>query len=685
MKNRINVEDILDNSPDIIFTIDTDGKILYANPSFYAQLGYSKDEVIGKSIKEFIVDKKIYKECMLSVKATGVCLNQDTFFKRKDGSILHVIKNVRAITKNGKPEYIIVNARDITIVDELNSLLEEAKDKLERQNKHLEKLVKERTKDLNLRNVLLEKIKDSLPEGLIFLSSDGQHIIINKQAEKLLNKKKVSSLRSLLLLIRKKLKNRSIPVFIQEVKSIINNNCEGSFEVELKNGKFLRFVIKIVKSGEHVYGYLVLIHDITVNKKIEKELKDKLYKDQLTGLPNRTKLIEDIEQSKNITLAILNIDDFKEINDFYGHDIGDLVLKDLARLIKKWCSNYGLKVYRLSGDEFGILANRYYPKHEFVNFIQKLISSIEKRKIVINDYEIHINLTAGIAEDKDNILSKADMALKLAKEKKKPFLIFEPDNELLKRYKENIIIVKKLRYAFEHGGFVIHYQPILSNKTGKIEEYECLVRLIDENGNIVPPLKFLDVAKKTKMYSKITRIVINQAFEKFKNKKYRFAINLSVSDILDYQTVNFIIDRLKQFNGRNRVVFEILESEGIENFEEVSKFIKEIKSLGAKVAIDDFGSGYSNFEFLLKLEVDYLKIDASIIKNIHSDIYSHIIAETIVSFCKKLGIKTIAEYVCSEEVFEHVKSLDIDYSQGFFIGKPEPLLKNERSKEVIKN
>ncbi len=682
----IDIKTILDNSPDIIFTINTEGKILYANPAFYKLLGYEESEVIGNSIKQFIPDKDIYNSCMLSVKQSGACLNQDTYFIRKDGSIIHVIKNVRAVTKEGRIQYLIVNARDISIIDRLNTLLEEAKEKLRKQNIELERLVNEKTKDLEFKKILLEKIKDTLPVGLIFISADGSNLMSNELVKKYIKNSNVKSIKSLLLYVSRNIKKSSKDIFFENIKKIINKQeCEGNFELSLQNGKYLHLILKPVGTRKNFYGYLVIFNDITKQKKIEKELKEKLYRDQLTGLNNRQKLVEDIENLVNPTIAVVNIDDFKEINDFYGHEVGDNVLKEFAKFLKQICQKNRLSLYKLSGDEFAILSKRYYPRQDFESFIQMVISSVERKIFHIQDYDIHLNITVGICDEKENILSKADMALKQAKEKKRPYLFFDKSIDLSKRYAENLRIFKELKRAVKSGDIVVYYQPIVNNNTGIIEEYECLVRLIDSKGNTVLPSKFLDVAIKSKIYPKITQTVIKQAFNKFRNKNVRFAINLSISDILNHETVNFILDMLKDFSGRDRVVFEILESEGIENFDSIYKFIKEIKSLGAKVAIDDFGSGYSNFEFILKLEVDYLKIDSSIIKNLDTDIYSNIIAETIVSFCKKLGIKTIAEFVHSETVLDIVKALGIDYSQGFFIGKPSPTLKNERSKEIVKN
>jgi len=643
-KIDLDIKKILDNSPDIIFTIDTQGKILYANPSFSSLLGYNEDEIIGRKITDFVVDKNVYKACMLSVKTTGVCLAQDTFFRKKDGGVVHVVKNVRAVEEEGKVKYIIVNARDLSIIDELNSLLEEARRKLEESKKNLEKLVEERTRDLEFRQILLEQIKNSLPVGLIFIYKDGTDFIINEKAEKLIGAK-VYEIRALIKILLKKLKKSSREKFKGEIRRIFSSDCEGTIELELKGNKFYEITIKLVKNNTDFYGYLI-------------------------------KLIEDIEKSTNPVLAIVNIDSFKEVNDFYGHTVGDKVLQEFGKLLKNFCSKYNLKVYKLSGDEFAVFSEIFFPKHDFEIIVQRLITYVEKKPLYIDDYEIHLNITIGIADDKENILTKADMALRLSKEKKISYLFFDESFNIEKTYEENIKLVKEIKDALGDNRITVYYQPIVNNKTGKIEEYECLVRLIDKNGNIVLPNRFLNVAKKSKLYPYITKEVINKSFSKFKNKPYKFAINLSVSDILDYEIVSFIIDKLSKYEGKNRVIFEILESEGIENFEDVLKFIKEVKSLGAKIAIDDFGSGYSNFEFILKLEVDYLKIDSSIIKNVDNDIYSTVIAETIVNFCKKLGIKTIAEFVHSESVYEHVKAIGIDFSQGFFIGRPTPELKD---------
>ncbi|MFY9082727.1 EAL domain-containing protein, partial [Aliarcobacter butzleri] len=190
---------------------------------------------------------------------------------------------------------------------------------------------------------------------------------------------------------------------------------------------------------------------------------------------------------------------------------------------------------------------------------------------------------------------------------------------------------------------------------------------------IIPPIKFLDFSKKVKLYSSITRKVIKEACETFKHRNENFSINLNIADIKDKETVKEIIKNITETNTASKVTFEILESEGIENYDEVISFINQIKALGAKIAIDDFGTGYSNFEHLLRLDVNYIKIDGSLIKNIASDEKHRIIVETIVSFARRIGIKTVAEFVADKQILEIIKEIGVSCAQGYYIGKPEKL------------
>ncbi|MDP2893678.1 MAG: bifunctional diguanylate cyclase/phosphodiesterase, partial [Sulfurimonas sp.] len=371
-------------------------------------------------------------------------------------------------------------------------------------------------------------------------------------------------------------------------------------------------------------------------------------------------------------LLIINIDDFKEINDFFGHIAGDTVLKEFSStLLRMFEDNEYIKLKRLSGDEFALLFTKKPSLDNFIQIIHQLIFDIEKMIFLYENSEINIRVTIGGTYQIDKALEKADIALKSARKQQKSFLLYDKKLNIEEQYKDNMEWVQKLKKAIERDMIVPFFQPIFDNISGKIVSYECLIRLIDEDSNIVTPYLFLTVAKKSRLYSTLTKIMIEKSCRYFEYIDSDFSINLSVDDILSKDIVDYIKQKIKQYNVAHKIVFEILESEGIENYEEISLFINEMKKLGCRIAIDDFGSGYSNFEHLLKLNIDYIKIDGSLIKNLNKNASAQITVEIIVDFAKRLNIITVAEFVHNKEILEKVKELHVGRTQGFFLAEPQ--------------
>jgi len=409
-----------------------------------------------------------------------------------------------------------------------------------------------------------------------------------------------------------------------------------------------------------------------VNEKTQ-ELRRQLYIDDLTKLPNRKKLFDDIQNSKDDgALLILNIDDFKEINDFYGQSAGDYILIEFAKKLNHLIEEEkNISLSRLSGDEFALLFKSKPSYRTFMRVVNDLTRKIEKTVFEYDQSEIFIRVTFGGTMESNEMLEKADIALKLAKEQKKYFLMYDEKLDIKGAYRENMEWVKKLKSAIKEDRIVPFFQPIFDTHTSKAVSYECLIRLIDTDGSVVSPFKFLNIALKSKIYPQLTRIMIEKSCQYFQNRDTTFSINLSINDIIDKEMVLFIQKSINKYGVSKKMVFEILETEGIDNYEEVSSFIMSMKQIGCKTSIDDFGSGYSNYEHILKLDVDYIKIDGSLIKNIDKDENVQIIVETIVSFAKKLNLMTVAEFVYNQTVFEKVKSLNIDRMQGFYLAEPE--------------
>ena len=516
--------------------------------------------------------------------------------------------------------------------------------------------------------LLLEQYKQAVDRSFIVSKTDSEGIItyVNDEFCKITGYSKHELLGKPHNTIRH---HDTAEEFFKELWHTIKELKEPWFG-EIQNRKkdetsyWVKAVINPIVNGDgEIIEYIGIKTDIT-------EIKNALTRDYLTGYGSRFKLNGDIAKLKNLAIAIFNIDNFRQINDFYGHAFGDSAIKSVGDKIYNFISRDNkLSFYRLQGDEFALLATDY-EKGFFIYKCRDILLLI-KEKLIIQNEKIILSCSCGIAfEDKSQLLPNADMALKVAKQKNSDFIVYSDEISLNSKYENNIKCTKKLSYAIKNNDIVTYFQPIVNNTNGIYEKYECLVRMVDGN-EIISPFFFLEIARQTRQYFDITKTVIAQSFEKFKDKDIEFSINLSVIDILEPQMLEYIFMMLKKYDIGERVVFEILESEYIENFEGVIYFIDEIKKYKCKIAIDDFGTGYSNFAYLIKLKADYLKIDGSLIKNLDRDKNSLLVVSTIVEFSKKLGMKTIAEFVENEEIFKIVKDLGVDYSQGYFFSEPK--------------
>jgi len=412
-------------------------------------------------------------------------------------------------------------------------------------------------------------------------------------------------------------------------------------------------------------------------------LLKKQYLDTGTGLPNRIKLIRDIKNSPNPYLCIIDIKNFKSINNIYGLKVGDDLLATFGRKVdEQLYRDYNL--YRVGGNQFGILDRGIISSDKFEFYIIELLKEIQNNCYHIESLEICLTLTAGISKnERELLIPRAEQALQKAKETNKDFFIIEHIEDDTEHYHKNLLWANKLNTALSTDHITPYFQPIIHNKTGEINKYEALVRLIDEDGKVITPFYFLEAAKYTRQYTALTKQMIEKSFQTIADLDVTTSINFTVDDIRDNETIAFFKEKLEEYNVGKRVIVELTESEGIENYSEISEFIADIKQLGCRVAIDDFGTGYSNFTHLIHLNVDYLKIDGSIIKNITKDKNAEIVARTLVEFSEQLGIETIAEFVDSQEILDKVIEIGIDYSQGFFLGKPEKHLAINSSEEEL--
>jgi len=416
--------------------------------------------------------------------------------------------------------------------------------------------------------------------------------------------------------------------------------------------------------------------DFHVQKKT-KEISDKLYFDELTNLKNRYALQEDIKGSEFVSIALVDIDSFDDINELYGFSTGNLVLMETANILKEFSCKYNLLVHRIHGDVFSVTDRKMMGFSRYDQFITELSVLFKSRPIVIEelDIEIYIDVTLGISIAQEEPLKTAGIALKKAKKSNQRYFVYHNDLDRTEIIEESILWRDKIKYALKNKNVVPFYQPIF-NRDKEIVKYETLMRIkeVDKNNNekFLLPYLFLDVAIKTKQYLALSNQVISKTLENLDKTKRQISFNLSFKDILDNDFVESLdnnIDNITNIN-KERIVFEILESDHITDYSILDNFINKYRKQGIKIAIDDFGTGYSNFAHILKIKPDYIKIDGSLIKDINIDKNSYEMVKSIVEFSKALNIIIIAEYIHSEEVFDMVYELGVDEFQGFYLGKP---------------
>lgn len=449
-----------------------------------------------------------------------------------------------------------------------------------------------------------------------------------------------------------------------------------------KNDNQLIFFVTIL-----LLAFALLPFIINFAKKTD-QLEEKMKRisniDQLTDLPNRIQLFTDLKKNRfeKSIIILVYVDNYNKLKSVYGFDIIQMALKKFAdSLINNKNLQDVLKVYSVGKNIFAL--KYYYTSSEKLeSFLKDIHIFYEKKRFyILEDIDITFDLTLATSNPlklNNNIdeLKEAELALEHALDTKDDIFIYNDSLEnKIHINRKNIEMVRVIKKAIENNGVIVYFQPIYNNYKDKIEKFESLVRL-KVDGKLYFPNEFLPISKDIKKYKTITKMVIDKSFEFFEDKNFEFSINLTMEDVSCTEIKNYLFEKIKNSKKPQNLVIEIVESESIKNYREFIKFIIKVKSLGCKIAIDDFGSGYSNFEYIIKLNryIDYLKIDGSLVKGVEHNKKNQLIIGTIKFLCDNLGIKTIVEYVENKESFDFIKSMNIDFSQGYFIGEPKEFL-----------
>ncbi|NPV29487.1 MAG: EAL domain-containing protein [Firmicutes bacterium] len=437
---------------------------------------------------------------------------------------------------------------------------------------------------------------------------------------------------------------------------------------------------------DRTHTVIGIVENINERKKIEAQLKYLATHDPLTNIPNRYVLEKALRRAaarakrgKKGALLLIDVDNFKLINDTLGHAAGDELLIVLAKILKGNLRRGDL-IARLGGDEFAVLLEGV-AFEEVLVVAEKLRRAVDEGELSLYGESVNLSISIGIVMidgtlDYQKILSRADTALYAAKEEgRNRAIILQPDEDVGERLSEVNRLIALIKNALKEGRFALFYQPVISLGEGKIVHYEALVRLQGDGGELIDPQVFIPVAERFGLMPQIDRWVVQASLTVLqKHPDLSLFVNISGVSLGDAALLEFIEEMLRRSGVEpSRIGFEITETAAVRDLMRADRWIRRLSSLGCRFALDDFGIGFSSFSYLRIIPVNYLKIDGSFIRDVDKEPTHRVLVQAINTVAHTLGKKTIAEFVESEDVLKTLRELGVDCGQGYFLGRPAPL------------
>jgi len=482
--------------------------------------------------------------------------------------------------------------------------------------------------------------------------------------------------------------------FLHRIRQMHNNqetsiiDFEICIETRSKNNIWTQLKLSQLHRTQESLTYSICLDDITEKRKSQEQLNYLATHDSLTGLFNRhyseehlKKISQDLEYAQAHALIYIDLDHFKIINDTFGHQQGDDLLKEISQLILKKTRKTDV-VCRLGGDEFAIFLHKVTPQKvlQTAQAIQNVISDFS---FLIHEQRINLGCSIGIAmidgtlNKIDEYFKRADIALYVAKGRGRNLIHFyNTSDDVSSELKNRINIAQKVRTAIRENRLVLFFQPIFDVKKNQISHYEALVRLKEKDGTLVFPGDFIPAMESVGEMHILDRWIIKLATKALQEYPVltNIAINLSAQAFKDESLVPIIMENLHLTQvDPGRITFELTESASLFNLQITKDVIQQLHHLGCSFSVDDFGSGFSSFAYLKELQADYIKLDGSFIRNLEHDPMDQALVKSMVQVIQAIGKKAVAEYVENEAILKLLIDMGIDYAQGYHIGHPQPV------------
>ncbi|MCM3729242.1 EAL domain-containing protein [Neobacillus cucumis] len=655
---------ILDALPINIFLEDPEGRTIYANKEVCLSNGVSLDKIVGKTIFDYFpleiaklnraYDLEVWKKRRLITREfpSGYKGEEHHMFSGK--TIIHIDES--------DEDFLLGFALEIT-------------DRVRAENRLKESEEKFRS--------LTEQAADSF----FLIGTDGMFTEVNPTACEVLNFSKEELLRMSTEMVFSKL-----PEKIKHLKIDSKEKASSNFE-DLMTGKDNTQIpvdinIRLIHIGENQM-YFALCRDIRDKKRTEAQIKHMAFHDALTNLPNRwaiQSILEEHITEKNghssiLGFILLDLDYFKVVNDSLGHEAGDLLLKEVSKRLHAATDHREVKLARFGGDEFIILIPQLSSEKEITEICDRIME-VMAAPFLINGQKLNISTSMGISfypkdgTDLNSLIKNADLAMYGSKELgRNCYSLYHPDMKHHANKRMDLEIL--LRKALDDNEFILYYQPKVNLHTGEINGMEALIRWKNKLDQIILPDAFIPIAEETGLINPIGEWVLREACRQCKEWQdsgfgdLTISVNLSPKQFQRQNLVGIIISLLKETGlSPNSLELEVTEGIVMKNPEEAVLVLQELKQLGIKISIDDFGTGFSSLSYLKFFPIDTLKIDRSFMANIERDDADAKIASAVISLAHSLKINVVAEGVENWEQYDFLVNRSCDYAQGNYISKP---------------
>jgi EAL domain-containing protein (putative c-di-GMP-specific phosphodiesterase class I)/CheY-like chemotaxis protein len=402
-------------------------------------------------------------------------------------------------------------------------------------------------------------------------------------------------------------------------------------------------------------------------------------RDPDTQLPNRAALKEAFFDVMDGKLLLIRVDGLDDVFKSYGDEEGVRLTIWFADLLRNRCRRWALgklRLFHIGKDLFALLADGVDADEEGLRALFEQIQSLFETSLSRSQVNFTLSVSGAAVLSGPDKLRMGENALMAMNGSSRDFTVADEVTGLLQeKIAQNLYWLKQIKDGLREERFIPYFQPIFNLENNTVDRYEALIRYQDAKGGIHPPASFLKVALNSRYYPKLTLMMLKNVFKQFRRQKTRFSVNISVQDVDSQENRNTLLNIIaSQGETAGRLTIEMIEQESFWHVPQLKSFIEELKAMGVSFAIDDFGAGYSNFRTLLELKVDYLKLDGSLIRFLDQERSSRDVVEMITRFAHSHGMALVAEFVESESILGILRELGVDFAQGYFIGKPAPLM-----------